>query len=196
MKKTLLLSIFVIFFFNACFSIQELNPFSNEKKVFQKKPIKIPKDAPLWLIERNIKNSISSIGISISKKQKQEKKEFIFFKQRAYINASQNLTKNIYLKTLKLYSNYLNKVQSSMIFDKDIKKISEHIALQSLNKASITNYWLNNNNELYVQIAVDSSIVAKLIQDNSKKLFILDKELYKSFLSNRAKENIINILEE
>ena len=184
-----------MFFFNACFSIQALNPFSSEKKVFQKKLIKIPKDAPLWLIERNIRNSISSIGISISKKQKQEKKEFIFFKQRAYINAGQNLTKNIYLKTLKLYSNYLNNVQSSMIFDKDIKEISEHIALQSLNKASITNYWLNNN-ELYVQIAVDSSIVAKLIQDNSKKLFNLDKELYKSFLSNRAKENIINILEE
>ena len=196
MKKTLLLSIFISVFFSACFSFQSVNPFS-EKEVETKKEIEIPDNAPTWLYEKSIRYHISSIGLSVSQKQneKLDKKELTFHKQKALISASQNLTKRIYLKTLNLFRDYLEKLENPNIYDKDIKKFAEHIALKSLTHSKIKNSWESENNELYIQIAVKSDIVADQIQNSSKLLFSLDKNLYKQFLSNRARKDIIKELE-
>lgn len=206
-KKTLL-PIFLALSFSACFSLpqfpsmpsfpslEKINPFSSDEEKKSKKEIKIPDDAPKWLQEREIKNNIQAIGLSLIKKENPNKKELNFNKQKALISASQNLTKKIYSKTLKLYTNYVNNLDNPKVFEKDIKKTSEHIALSSLKKAKIKNLWLNKNEEIYVQIVVDSDIVATLIQNNSKILFKVDKNLYKEFLSNRAKKDIIINLEK
>ena len=198
MKKTLLLSIFISITFSACFSLQSLNPFSDEKKTLEKKEIEIPSNAPKWLEEKKVKNHISSLGLSVSKKEnsKLDKKEFNFHKQKALISASQNLTKKIYLKTLTLYRNYLEKLENTNIFDKDIKKFAEHIALKSLTHSKVVNTWTNEDNKLYIQIAVDSNIVLKQIQSSSKLLFEINQSLYREFLSNRAQKDIIKKLEK
>lgn len=195
MKKTLFISIIVSLFFSGCFSFQSLNPFSSKEKELEKKEIEIPDDAPLWLNERKIKNSISAIGLSVTKKIKLEKEEFSFHRQKALISASQNLTKKIYLKTLNLYKNYLEKLDNPKVYDKDIKKFAEHIALKSLTHSKIINNWLSDENRLFVQIAIDSEIVANQIQNSSKLIFDVNRSLYTEFLSNRAKKDIIKELE-
>ncbi|MGB6327833.1 MAG: hypothetical protein WBF48_02805 [Halarcobacter sp.] len=197
MKKTLFLSIIITIFFSACFSFQSLNPFSEEKELGEKKEIEIPSNAPIWLEKREVKNHISAIGLSITRKEKSNlsEKEFIFHKQKALISASQNLTKKIYLKTLTLYKNYLEKLDNPNIYDKDLKKSAEHIALKSLTYSKATNHWLSDENKFFVQIAVDSQLVAMEIQNKSKLLFKVNKTLYTEFLSNRAKEEIIKELE-
>lgn len=197
MKKTLLLSTLLLTFFTGCFSFQSINPFSKEKEKLEKKEIVIPSNAPAWLHENKVKNHISSIGLSVTKDEKGslDKEEFVFHRQKALISASQNLTKKIYLKTLTLYKNYLEKLDSPNIYDKDIKKFAEHIALKSLTHSDISNHWLSNENKLFVQITVDSEIVATQIQNSSKLLFDVNKSLYSHFLSNRAKKDIIKELE-
>lgn len=199
MKKTLLLQIIlstsIAIFFTACFSTQKLNPFSDKEKVFKKKEIEIPSNAPKWLKERSLKNQVSSIGLSVTKKDSLEKEDFAFHRQQALISASQNLTKKIYFKTTTLYKNYLEKLDNANVFDKDIKKFAEHIALKSLTHSNIVNHWLSQENKLFVQIAVDSQIVANQIQNTSKLIFDVNKSLYREFLSNRARKDIINELE-
>mgnify|MGYP007084935498 CR=1 FL=1 len=196
MKKTLFLSIIFTLVFSGCFSVSSLNPFSTEteKEIIKKKEIEIPEDAPLWLVERRINNTISAIGYSKTKKEL-DKKELEFQKQKALITASQNLAKKIYLKTINLYKNYMEKLENPNVFDKDIKKFAEHISLKSLTHSKIINTWISSNDELYIQIAVDSSKVAEQIQYSSKLLFNVDKTLYQNFLSNRAKIDIIKELE-
>ena len=194
MKKTLFLSIIFTLIFSGCFSFSSLNPFSTEKEIVQKKEIEIPEDSPLWLVERRINNTISAIGYSKTKKEL-DKKELEFQKQKALITASQNLAKKIYLKTINLYKNYMEKLENPNVFDKDIKKFAEHISLKSLTHSKIINTWISSNDELYIQIAVDSSKVAEQIQYSSKLLFNVDKTLYQNFLSNRAKIDIIKELE-
>ena len=199
MKRTLLLpiilSVSIAILFSACFSVQTLNPFSSEKKVLEKKEIEIPSNAPKWLEEKSLKNHISSIGLSVTKKDNLDEEEFIFHRQKALISASQNLTKKIYLKTLNLYTNYLEKLDNPNVYDKDIKNFAEHIALKSLTHSKIVNNWLSDENKLFVQIAVDSEIVANQIQNTSKLIFDVNKSLYTEFLSNRARKDIINDLE-
>jgi hypothetical protein len=196
MKKTIFLSIALSFFFSACFSMPSfsmpsLNPFSKDEKSVEKKEIEIPSNAPLWLKQNKVNNQLSSIGVGLSNKAKLEEKDLTFLKQKALINAGQNLSKKIYFKTIKIYRDYLEKLDNPNIFDKDIKKLSENVALQSLKQTKILKQWSSNKNKLYVQIAVISTIVASEIQNNSKKLFKVDKTLYTEFLSNRAKEDII-----
>ena len=195
MKKTLFISILFIVFFAGCFSTSTLNPFSSEEKEsVQIKEIEIPDDAPLWLVEKKIENNISSIGFSETTK-KLDKSELEFLKQKALISASQNLTKKIYFKTIKLFKDYVEKLDNPNIFDKDIKKFAEHISLKSLTYSKIVNTWASSNDKLYIQIAVDSITVAEQIQHTSKLLFDVDKKLYQNFLSNRAKKDIIKELE-
>lgn len=195
MKKTLILSIILSIIFSGCFSFSSLNPFSEEKEEpAQIKEIEIPDDAPLWLVEKKVKNNVSAIGLSKTKK-KLDKSELEFQKQKALISASQNLTKKIYFKTIKLFKNYIEKLDNPNIFDKDIKKFAEHISLKSLTYSKIENTWISSENELYVQIAVDSLKVAEQIQHASKLLFDVNKTLYQNFLSNRAKKDIIKELE-
>ena len=193
--RTLLLTIFLSLFFSACFSFQSVNPFSSEEKVLEKKEIEIPDNAPTWLYENKLKNHISSIGLSITKKSELDKKEFTFHRQKALISASQNLTKRIYLKTLTLYRNYLEKLDNPKVYDKDIKRFAEHITLKSLTHSRVTNSWISEDNKLFIQIAVDSDIVAQQIQNTSKLIFEVNKSLYVNFLSNRAKKDIIKELE-
>ena len=106
------------------------------------------------------------------------------------------MTKKIYIKTITLYRNYLEKLDNPNIFDKDIKKFAEHIALKSLTHSKIVNNWLSDENKLFVQIAVDSEIVASQIQNSSKLIFDVNNSLYIEFLSNRAKKDIIKELEK
>ncbi len=189
-RQTLFLSIFLSLFFTGCFSISSLNPFSSSKE--EKKEIEIPSDAPSWLQKRNIKNHIEALGLT----KNIDKKELQFHTKKALIGASHNLTKKIYAKTLYLYKAYLEKLDNPHVFDKDIKKFAEHISLKSLTHSKIINSWISSDNELFIQLGVDSNIVAEQIQQSSKLLFDVDKKLYQNFLSNRSKKDIIKYLEE
>lgn len=182
--------------FSVSNSIDSINPFS-EKKVIAKEKVEIgiPSDAPLWLQEKNLPNQISAIGLVKNIQEDQ----LDLFKQQALIGASNNLLKRIYLKTGKLYKAYTEKLENPKIFDKDIKKFSEHIALKSLTYSTVKNSWIDksdNKNDLYLQISVDSSKVAEQIQQTSKLLFDSDQMLFQHFLSNRANQEIINYLEK
>ena len=195
MKKTLLLSIILSFVFGGCFSFQSLNPFSSkeeEKKEVVKKEIETPDNAPLWLEQRYIKNHISAIGAT----QNIEEEELSFYKKRALLAAGNNLLKKIYIKTVNIYKEYSKTQKGTKVFDKDIKGISEHISLKALASSKIKHTWQSEDDELFVQIAIDTNYVAQEIQNYSKKLFKSNQALYKNILSNRAKQKIIEKLEE
>lgn len=191
MKKTLFLSISIFIFFNACISTQALDPFSSPQKEL-KKEIEIPDDSPSWLNKRQIKNQITALGLSKSI----GKKESDIYVQKALIGASHNLTRKIYIKTMILFKEYLEKTSNNKVFEKDIKKFSEHVALKSLTHAKVQNRWISPNNQLFIQLGVDSITVAEQIQQASKLLFEVNKNLYTNFLSNRAKKDIIKRVEE
>lgn len=182
--------------FSVSNSIDSINPFSEKKVIANEKvEIEIPSDAPLWLQEKNLPNQISAIGLVKNIQEDQ----LDLFKQQALIGASNNLLKRIYLKTGKLYKAYTEKLENPKIFDKDIKKFSEHIALKSLTYSTVKNSWIDksdNKNDLYLQISVDSAKVAEQIQQTSKLLFDSDQMLFQHFLSNRANQEIINYLEK
>ena len=196
MKKTLLLSIILTFVFGGCFSLQSLNPFSSdekeEKKEVVKKEIEAPDDAPLWLEQRYVKNHISAIGAT----QNVDKEELSFYKKRALLAAGNNLLKKIYVKTVSIYKEYAQTQEGIKVFDKDIKGISEHISLKALASSKIKHTWQSEDEELFVQIVIDTNYVAQEIQNYSKKLFESNQELYQNLLSNRAKQEIIEKLEE
>ena len=185
MKKTLLLSILISFLLGGCFY-----PFSTFTT--QKKEVVLPKNGPEWLINSKKEGYLTQIGIT----NNIDKKEFDFHKKRALIKASHKLTKKIYIKVLKLYKDYEGKTNDALIYDKDIKKSAEHISLKALTHSKLINTWVSPNNELFVQISVASDIVTELIQNNSKLLFKVNQNLYKNFLSNRAKKEINIILEK
>lgn len=194
-----LITISLTFLLTGCFSLSSLdsiNPFSEkEVKVNEKAEIEIPSDAPKWLEEKTIPNHISAIGLV----KNIDKKQIDSFKQQALIGASNNLLKRIYLKTGRLYKAYTEKLDNPKVFDKDIKKFAEHIALKSLTYSTVKNSWIDESddkNDLYLQIAVDTSKVAEQIQSTSKLLFVVDQMLYQHFLSNRANKEIIKYLED
>lgn len=194
MKKTLLLSIILSFVFGGCFSFQSLNPFSSKKeeKEVVKKEIETPSNPPLWLEQRYIKNHISAIGAT----QNIEKEELSFYKKRALLAAGNNLLKKIYIKTVNIYKEYEQTQKGIKVFDKDIKGISEHISLKALATSKIKQTWQSEDDELFVQIAINTNYVAQEIQNYSKKIFKKNQALYKNILSNRAKQKIIEKLEE
>lgn len=192
MKKTLFLSIILAFFYSGCFSVPNINPFSKEEKKVEKKEIQIPKDAPSWVFEAKMPGYITQLGVATNI----DKKEFDFHRKKALINASHKLTKKIYVRTLKLYKDYEEEKEKASTYDKDIKKFSEHISLKSLTHSRIKNIWVSKDNQLFIQIAVESDIVTKQIQNTSKLLFDVDQDLYRAFLSNRAQKDINKILEE
>lgn len=185
MKRTLFLLITFALVFTAC-------SFSKKPQVVQKKQIEIPTNAPKWVYENTLKNHMVAPGVT----KDLNEKELAFQKQKAMINAGHNLTKKIYVKTVNLYKAYLEKLNNPKIFEKDIKKFAEHIALKSLTHSKIKNNWISPENDLFVQVGVDSNIVAEQIQYSSKLLFGADKNLYHNFLSNRAKKDIITYLEK
>lgn len=197
MNKTFLLSLSFVFFLLGCSTktinetISKINPLSKNLPE-GKKEIKVPSNAPKWLKKRDIKNNISSLGLV----KNVNKKEIKLHTQKALIGASQNLTKKIYIKTITLYKNHVKTLDNPHVFDKDIKKIAEHIALKSLTYSKVKNSWLSDDKKLFIQLGVDSDVVAKQIQEKSKLIFKVDQILYKKFLSNRAKMDIIQYLEE
>lgn len=192
MKKNLLVSIFLVFILSGCFSVQSVNPFSKDKESTEKKEIEVPDDAPSWIEERRLKNNITALGAT----KNVDKKDLDLHKRKALIVASNNLLKRVYVKTVNIYKNYLEKLDNPNVFDKDIKKFAEHISLKALTRSKIKNSWISKKNELFIQIAVDSDIVAQEIQHNAKLLFETNKTLYHNLLSNRAKKDIIKELEE
>lgn len=187
MKKTLLLSTILIFIFSGCFSLQSQNPLS-----YDKKKIMTPNNAPLWLEKRYIKNHISAIGAT----KNIDKEEFNFYKKRALLSAGNNLLKKVYIKTVNIYKEYVKEQKDIRVFDKDIKKVSEHIALKALNASKVKHTWQSEDKELFVQLAVDTNFIAEQIQLNSKQLFEKNIALYQNFLSNRAKTSIMKKLEK
>ncbi len=187
MKKTLFLSIIVSVLFSGCFY-----PFSSKTVTTPKKEVSLPANSPSWLINPDKKGYITQIGATTEI----DKKEFNFHRQKALINASHNLTKKIYINTLKLYRDYEEETNDALTYDKDIKKFAEHISLKSLTHSKIINTWISSDNQLFVQISVPSDIVTEQIQNNSKLLFKINQNLYKNFLSNRAKKDIGLMLEE
>lgn len=185
MKKTIFLSILVSIFFNGCF-------FSFSNETTSKKEIVLPQDSPNWLLNPKKAAYVTQIGATANI----NKKEFNFHRQKAIINASHNLTKKLYIKTLKLYRDYEEETNDASTYDKDIKKFAEHIALKSLTHSKVINAWVSSDNKLFVQIAVASDTVTEQIQRSSKLLFKVNKSLYRNFLSNRASKDIGTILEE
>lgn len=191
MKKTLFLSLLFIFVFGGCFSVSSLNPFSSTDKDEDKKEIRIPDNAPSWLENRQLKDHMVALGVSKNVK----KEELSFHKQKALLNANHNLARKIYSKTMAIYLRYLETLYNPKVFEKDVKKFAEHIALKSLTHSKITNNWLSLENELFIQIGVDTAVVAEQIQYNSKLLFDVNTSLYEHFLSNRANKEMIKELE-
>jgi hypothetical protein len=192
MKKNILFILVSTFLLTGCFSVSSLNPFSDSKKKVEIEEIEIPSNAPAWLIDNKIKNNITAIGFV--KDVKEENLDF--YKQKALIGASNNLLKRIYSKTGRLYKAYTEELDNPKVFDKDIKKFTEHISLKSLTYSKVINTWISEDKELYVQLAVDSNTVATQIQNTSKLLFDVNKMLYQYFLSNRANKEIIQYLEK
>lgn len=188
MKKTFFLSIIFTILFSGCFS---LNPFSDTKEE-PKKEIEIPSDAPTWLIERRVKNNITAIGMS----KNVNKEEFTSYKEKAFLGASHNLARKIYIKTFKLYKEYAEKDGHTNVFEKDIQEVAKKISMKTLAYAKLKNIWLSKEKNLYVQIGLDSNTLAEQIQLSSKELFEVNQNLYHNFLSNRVKANIIKFLED
>lgn len=191
MKKSFILSFLIISLFSGCFSFSSLNPFSDSKDDENRVEIEIPDEAPIWLKEQKEKNNIVALGATKNIKPNQLK----LSKQKALINAGHNLSRKVYIKSLKILKNYLKKVPSK-VFEKDIKKEAEQIALKSLDKAKIKGFWQSNENQLFTLIKIDTSILAKDIQLSSKRLFKVDFNLYENILSDRAKAQMIQELEE
>lgn len=181
----------ILFLLTGCISVSNLNPFLDEKENRQIE-ITTPSNAPLWLQEKSLEDHISSIGLSKDIKNKRED----FYKQEAYLVASNNLLKKIYLKVGKLFTKYSEASNNTHVFDKDIKRFSEHISLKAVTYAKVKNSWIDKNEyNYYIQIGVDTKKVAELIQQTSKLLFEVDKNLYQNFLSNRAQIELIKYLE-
>lgn len=192
MFKFLILSFSFSIIFTGCFSASSLNPFNifSQKEQISKKDAIIPPNAPSWLINPKRKNYISAIGhVSI------KEEVGVFDKQRALLNASDKLNKEVYKKTINYYKNYEKTLTNPLVFDKDIQKIAKQISLEAISKSKITNSWLSDNNILFVRISIDSDFIATLIQDKSKKIYKIDQNLYKNILSNRAKALLIEYLE-
>lgn len=182
-KKSVFLIFVIVLVFTGC---------SQKSATVEKKEVSIPKNAPSWVYEQKLKNHVVAVGVTKNLK----KEELQFHKQKALINAGHNLTKKIYIKTINIYKAYLKTLDNPKVFEKDIKKFAEHISLKSLTHSKIKKSWLSENNELFVNIGVDSNIVAEQIQNTSKLLFNVDKKLYHAFLSNRANKDIVKYLEE
>jgi len=194
MKKNFLLLLFSIFLFSGCFSFSSLNPFSDsdrKKETQNKTQIVVPDEAPQWLKDEKEENAIFAIGITKDTNIDNLK----FFKQRALINAGNNLSRKIFIKTVLIYQNYLKKASENEVFENDIRDNAKEVALQSLKLSKIKGFWENSSKKLFVRIKVDTKIVAEQIQQNSKKLFKVDQKLYENILSNRAKEDLIKELE-
>ncbi|WP_320035804.1 hypothetical protein [Halarcobacter sp.] len=191
MKKSFILSVLIISLFGGCFSFSSLNPFSDSKDDENRVKIEIPDEAPIWLKEQKEKNNIVALGATKNVNQEQPK----LSKQKALISAGHNLSRKVYIKTMKILKNYLEKVPSK-VFEKDLRKEAEQIALKSLDKAKIIGFWENNKKQLFTLIKLDTSTLAEDIQLSSKKLFNVDYHLYENILSNRAKAQIMRQLEE
>ncbi len=189
--KNILFAFILAFSFSACFSLQALNPFSRSK---DKKEIVTPNNAPQWLKQREVKHHISAIGVT----KKIEEDNITTQKKRALIVAGNNLLKRIYSKTINIYKRHIGEEGDINIFDNDIKEYAKQVSLNSLNTSKIRHTWISEEKELFVQITIDNNYVAQQIQLNAKKLFKSKNStwLYKNFLSNMAKSEIIKQLEE
>ncbi|QKF80740.1 hypothetical protein [Halarcobacter ebronensis] len=187
MLRVLFLSIFLLQF-SGCFS--SINPFSDSTENGLKQ-IEIPDDAPLWLEEPNKDGTIYAMGISKILKNEDEK----ILKRKALIIAGNNLSRKIYVKTLAIYKEYLEKTKESSIFENDLKKAAKQVAISSMKASKIDGFWKDSEN-LYTQIRVDYSKVASELQYESKQLFKVDVNLYENILSNRAYEELLKVLED
>ena len=189
MVKSFFLSLILIFIFTGCFSLSSINPFEDSVKSSSQENIELPQNAPVWLKTKD-KNTIFAIGIAKIKEETLSD----FDKKRALIVAGNNLSRKIYSKSYNFLKDYENRLTNPKTFDNDVKRVSEQIALKSLQKSKIKNFW-QYENRVFVKIYIDSYFVAKLIQDGSKELYDVNSMLYKNILSNRAKVEIKKFLE-
>lgn len=189
MKKLLVFPI--LFLLSGCFSLSSLNPFSYSFFEDESLKIVVPSNSPKWLQDNHINNHLSAIGLS--KKIQEKKKEF--YEKEVYLSASNNLLNKIYLKSGKLYKLYSNDTKNEHLFEKDIKEFAKKVSLKALTYAKVKNRWLDKKeNSYYIQISINTEILAEIIQENSKQLFDENKTLYENFLSEDAKKEIINYL--
>lgn len=191
MKKNFIFLILVISFFSGCFSLSSLNPFSDSKDE-EENEIIIPDNAPLWLKKEEYNKTFFAIGVSTKIKPSNLK----FYKQKALINAGNNLSRKIYIKTINIFKKYLEKTSNDKIFENDIKKHAKEVSLKILNITKIKGFWQSPQNELFTLIEVPTVEIAEEIQLESKKLFKVNYTLYENILSNRAKEILIQELKE
>ena len=182
----------ILFLLSGCFSLSNLNHFSYN--FFEDESLKIvaPSYSPKWLKDNHINNHLSAIGLSKNTHEKEKE----FYKKEVYLSASNNLLNKIYLKSGKLYKLYSDDTKNEHLFEKDIKELAKRVSLKALTYAKVKNRWLDEKeNNYYIQLSVDTKILAEIIQENSKQLFDENKTLYERFLSEDAKADIINYLE-
>lgn len=183
----------ILLLLNGCFSLSNLNPFSYDFFNSSSDSLEIvaPENSPKWLKDRYIKDYISAIGLSQNIDEKKEE----FYKKEVYLSASNNLLNKIYLKTGKRFKEYSDEFKNKNLFEKDIKNFAKKVSLKALTYAKVDNSWIDENTKnYYIQISVNSKIIAEIIQENSKQIFDENETLQKEFLSNEAKENIIEYL--
>lgn len=181
--KIFLIPTLLLFLFSGCFSFQNIyetvNPFSSSK---DKKVISVPENSPTWLKNTQIKDKISAIGAT----KNISKEESNFYFKKALIAAQRNLLKRVYSKTLFTYKNIDGENLNSKIFEKDIKDSAKQISLRSLKKAKIQNAWTSPEDEFFIQLSIDSKVIAQEIQYQSK--ILLKKDI--------VIENIMSLLNE
>lgn len=187
MKKSIFFVVFLApLIFSGCFSL-----FENSSKDSKELKLKFPDNAPLWVYNPRVAKNIAQIGLAKNIKNK----EYSFYRKIALINASQNLTKKIYIKSNKILDDYYKKESNTKVFEKDIKKQAKQIALKSTQKVKVINSFRSKDDALYVHIITDSNLVLKNIQDSAKKLFKVNKIFEDNFLSKNAEDKLLYELE-
>lgn len=157
-----------------------------------KKELVIPENSPTWLKDISKKSFFSSLGVA----SRLEKDKPEFQNKRALINASNNILKNIYQKSYLVFKEYEEEFDIQTSYNKDLKNLSQDIALKSLKKAKRTNFFISKDKTLFLEITLDEKIVLEYIQNGAKTLYKDNKNLNNFFFSEKGKEKILENLKK
>lgn len=179
MKKKLVIVMMALGILSAC---SNKEPREEKREIT---PIKSAqyKKLPDWVLQPEYSKGIAAIG-----QAKIGQAGLSFAKTEALANARNELARQIGVQVDNMFTSYVNTtgIGPNQTLEKVATDVSKQVASVSLKGSKQLNVWISEDEEVYVLVGVDNSVV----NEQAKTTLNNELAMYQEFKANKAQEEL------